>query len=592
MNLEKKEMKIIIFDFEVFKHDVLLGAYVYDGITKEIFQSWDTEEIKNFYLKHQNDIWIGYNNERYDNHILEAVLKDKNPKKISDQIIQENKKMYLNIDLVYFDLFSRYNTSLKMTEAFFGKNIYTSEVEFNLDRPLTKEEKIETENYNKADIDQTFFNFKDSYNAFELRMLLAKDFNLPLESISYPISKISSKVLGAEKIHNIENMQITNKLPSTLQLQNQEIKDFYLSKKYLDSSLKIDVCSVSHKLGVGGIHGARKKYFAETNNDYTIWYFDVSGYYNLIMINYDLLPRCINKNGKKLYEKMYYEQLSLKKTNPKKRGVLKVILLAVFGSMLNKYTNFYDPETFYQVTLYGQLFLVDLLEKLEPYIELVQSNTDGIVVKCEKKYEDKVLEISREWQKRTKFVLKEIKVDSIIQRDVNCYMMKIGDEITTLGEAVKHAFAYESIYWSSSLTSKEPIIISRGIVEALINNVSPEEIVKKYQDKFEYFQFISRRGSYDWIELVEKNNQTGEEKIVKLGGINRCFASNDNNFTSTLYKRRNEGKSLKTKIAGHPENVFIVNSDISFDTNKKLIKEKIDYNYYVSRIYERIDEFL
>ena len=585
-------MKIIIFDFEVFKYDVLLGAYVYDGITKKIFQSWDTEEIKKFYLEHRNDIWIGYNNERYDNHILEAILKNKDPKKVSDLIIQESKKMYLNIDLIYFDLFFRYNTSLKMTEAFFGKNIYTSEVEFNLDRPLTKEEKIETEKYNQADIDQTFFNFKDSYNAFELRMLLAKDFNLPLESISYPISKISSKVLGVEKIHNIENMPIIHKLPSTLQLNNQEIKDFYLSKKYLDSSLKIDVCGVSHKLGVGGIHGARKKYFAETNGEFTIWYFDVSGYYNLIMINYDLLPRCINENGKKLYEKMYYEQLSLKKTNPKKRGVLKIILLAVFGSMLNKYTNFYDPETFYQVTLYGQLFLVDLLEKLEPYIELVQSNTDGIVVKCEKKYENKVLEISREWQKRTKFVLKEIKVDSIIQRDVNCYMMKIGDEITTLGEAVKHAFAYDSIYWSSSLASKEPVIISRGIIEALINNVSPEETVKKYQDKFEYFQFISRRGSYDWIELVEKNNQTREEKITKLGSINRCFASNDNKFTSTLYKRRNEGKSLKTKIAGHPENVFVVNGNISLNNNKKQIREKIDYNYYVSRIYERIDEFL
>ena len=40
-------MKIIIFDFEVFKYDVLLGAIILDNNKDpEYFQTWDKEEIK------------------------------------------------------------------------------------------------------------------------------------------------------------------------------------------------------------------------------------------------------------------------------------------------------------------------------------------------------------------------------------------------------------------------------------------------------------------------------------------------------------------------------------------------------------------
>ena len=82
------------------------------------------------------------------------------------------------------------------------------------------------------------------------------------------------------------------------------------------------------------------------------------------MINYDLLSRTIPQEYKELYKFMYHEQLRLKKENPALRGVYKTILLAVFGAQMNKYTDFYDPQTGSLVMIVGQLFLVDLLEKL------------------------------------------------------------------------------------------------------------------------------------------------------------------------------------------------------------------------------------
>ena len=43
-------MRFIVFDFEVFKYDVLLGAIVLDpGKDPKIYQTWNKDEIRKFY---------------------------------------------------------------------------------------------------------------------------------------------------------------------------------------------------------------------------------------------------------------------------------------------------------------------------------------------------------------------------------------------------------------------------------------------------------------------------------------------------------------------------------------------------------------
>ena len=49
--------------------------------------------------------------------------------------------------------------------------------------------------------------------------------------------------------------------------------------------------------------------------------------------------------------------------------------------MKDKNNPLYDPRQANRVCIYGQLLLTDLIEKLEPYCEITQSNTDGVLVK-------------------------------------------------------------------------------------------------------------------------------------------------------------------------------------------------------------------
>ena len=57
------------------------------------------------------------------------------------------------------------------------------------------------------------------------------------------------------------------------------------------------------------------------------------------------------------------------------------------------------------------------------------------------------------------------------------------------------------------------------------------------------------------------------------------------------YKHRN-GKLSKTKFASLPTNIFVYNEDINSNDTKFYLSDKIDYNYYIKRSYERILEFM
>lgn len=578
-------MKIIIFDFEVFKYDVLLGALIVKNDNIELFQTWDKDEIKEFYEKHKSHMWVGWNNERYDNFILQSVIRNINPKIVNDRIIDENKKMRLTLPLIYFDVMKTVGFfSLKNTEALAGKRISESEVDFNLDRPLIDDEKKLTELYNLDDLNQTFDNFKMQKDHLELRLETLKEFNLPINYLNLPESIIAERVLKAEKIPNIENMEVKPRIYDTLQIKNEAARNFFLNEEFMTKrSITINVCGVKHTVALGGLHGARNKYYTPK-----ALYFDVSGYYNLIMINYGLLPRGIPEESKKLYKEMYHEQLALKHVNPVKRNVLKLILLTVFGSTLNKHLNFYDPYHGRLITLTGQLFLIDLLEKLEPFIELVQSNTDGIIVVPNKGIsDDKIIEIIKEWQDRTGFTLTIDHIEDVYQRDVNAYMYRKDGKIITIGGDMKD--------WEKmNIFSNQPYprIIGRAIVEFLMNDKFPEETIYKFRNNLEMFQLIGRKGTFKWIDLEVIDNKTNKLILKeKVQNINRAFACNSTETTSQLYKINPDGKQKRVKMPIFPNNIFVYNDEIlSQKTIDKLIP-KIDYNWYIETAYSKIAEF-
>lgn len=583
-------MNILIFDFEVFKYDTLLGAkLICENGTTQIVQLWGIDEIKQFYKDQISWLWVGHNNIGYDNLILECIVNGGNPYKKSQAIVGEGIKPRCSLPIQTYDLMNGFY-SLKTTEYVVGKNISETVVSFDLDRPLTDEEKRLTESYNRDDLEQTYDNFLATMNTFSLRLEIMKEFELPSSCLTVTGTKLASIVLGAKAISGIERDVVKPKIYDTLRVENKELLNYYLENKFRTSEkLKITLCGCEHLIGSGGIHAALNKYHTDR-----ALYFDVSGYYNLVMINYNLLPRTMPPESRDKYIYMYHEQLRLKKIDPIKRNVYKTILLSVFGAMMNEYTDFYDPWNGLLVTITGQLFLVDLLEKLEGKVKVIQSNTDGIMIEpfdWDKK--DEIIKIVEEWEARTGFVIKKEEIHNLWQRDVNNYTYEKDGHIEVKGEALKPYGAMDNLIASQAWTFKESPIIAFGIVNYLQFGKAPEQTVEDYKNNLLMFQFSCKKLSFDYLELEEIDKDTGNITTTRLQNVNRVFPAKKELERGIVYKHKErDGKHTKSKIAGLPENMFVYNDDIRSPETVKELDKRIDFNYYVNRIYERILEFV
>lgn len=583
---------LIFFDFEVFKHDTLFGAFMFKNGQLSVIQTWDLTQIKRIYATNVDSIWIGHNNKHYDNLILQTIVKggsEEDVKRTNDQIIKEQKRLYLDIPLICYDLTISHWCALKQMEAYVGKNISESEVDFDIDRKLTNQEKAIVEIYNLDDLDQTYDDFKFLEYEFLLRLDVISEFNLPITCLSITGTQIAEEVLHAQRIDGISSWVKKPVMWPNLRIKNQAVIDFYLSEEWRNKQTLVQTfCGTPHTLAAGGIHGAKKKAHVDW-----AYYFDVSGYYNLIMILLDLLPRSIPAEYRKFYEGMYHKQLELKKTDPSKRGVYKTILLSVFGAMNNKFCRFYDPYHGDLVRMSGQMFLVDLLEKCEGKLEVVQSNTDGIILTpINDTTEEEVMDIMKEWQERTGFVLKLDKIYDVHQRDVNTYLYKDSSgEIHTVGDIVTHYGKIDYPFWKDSYNAKEPFIISEAVVNYFMNGKLPEETIEEKKRELRYFQYICKKLSYDYLEYITTDVVSGEESVYRLQNVNRAFAMKNDMMTGMIYKKKLVGKNGKPSSASYqnlPDSVFVHNNEILSEETVNELVEKIDYQYYVNRAYEKI----
>ena len=95
-----------------------------------------------------------------------------------------------------------------------------------------------------------------------------------------------------------------------------------------------------------------------------------------------------------------------------------------------------DPRQANNVCVHGQLLLLDLIEKLEPHCKIIQSNTDGILVKLNAKNDKEADEqysliddIAYEWEQRTGLTLEFDEYRRVYQKDVNNYVIAPDGEL-------------------------------------------------------------------------------------------------------------------------------------------------------------------
>lgn len=569
------------YDFEVFSEDWLVVIINLYEKTETVIVN-DKKTLEEYYEAHKNEIWVGYNNNHYDQYIMKAILCDFNPKEVNDFIIAKGKygwqysSLFRKIQMYNYDVMYRNDRGLKSLEGFMGNDIKETSVPFDIDRKLTPDELSETIKYCKHDVEQTIEVFFERKSDFDAQMGLIRMFDLPLNNISRTKAQLSAIILEAQRPRDSRDDEFDISFPPTMKIEKYtEVVDWYkdVNNRDYSKSLTTTVAGVETLFGWGGIHSAVPKYHGEG----LFINMDVASLYPSLMIQYNLLSRNIKDPQK--YIDIYHNRLKYKAEKNPLQLPLKTLLNSTYGCFKDKNNALYDPLMANNICIFGQLLLLDLIEKLEPYADIIQSNTDGILIKMPDKVPGSYLknaedvwfevidDIVYEWEQRTRLKMEFDEYRKVFQKDVNNYIVVTPDgKYKSKGSYVKK---------QNSLDYDLPIV-NKAMIEYMTKNVPVEVTINNCNELVMFQKIVKLTGKF---KNAIHNGKILDEKCF------RVFASIDKS-DSYIGKQKQKGATIE-KFANTPEHCFIVNTDVK----EMKVPKKLNKSWYIELTKERLRQF-
>lgn len=633
---------MLFYDFEVFKYDWLVVCIDVTRRKEHVIIN-NPDELRVLYEANKNDIWVGFNNRHYDQYIMKGILLGMNPKKINDFIVVQGgegwqfSNAFNKVPMINYDVMPNPPVGLKTMEAFLGSNIKETEVPFDIDRPLTQKEIEQTIFYCRHDVEQTIKVFLEKVDDFNAMHEIVKAFKLPLSCIGDSEARITAKVLGCQRqtfddefeveflpcirlkkykyvqewfeknLAEIrETISFNRELAASGQGKppNEEIvkRDFYKNR-----SLTTMIAGIPHTFGFGGLHGASDKPIHRTG---AIYHVDVGNYYPSFLLAHGYVTRAAtNDNYFNVYmtrKAMKGKQIAFAKVGNKseskrwKKAQLpyKKMLNALSGAMKDKTNPAYDPRNNNIMCINGQLLMLDLIEHLEviPGFELIQTNTDGLIVRVPDTDEafEMLDDICWEWESRIStdrcsILLELDSIKEIYQKDVNNYLWVDADGgVERIGAYVKEL---------SKIDNDLPIL-NKALVDYMVHKTPVEDTINQCDDLIMFQKVVKLSSNYKWVEhehctpierktgvRVIKTHLEYPESIRYTYKSYRVFASKDIQDGRLL---RCGGKKAKgEKFGNTSEHCFIFNDSV---VGVK-VPQTLDKQWYINLAKKRLKDY-
>lgn len=621
---------MIFYDFEVFKYN-WLAVFIDVTCRKEYVIIDSPDELKILYEANSKDIWVGFNNRHYDQYIMKGILLGMNPKAVSDYIVVQNgegwqySSAFNKVPMINYDVMPNPPVGLKTLEGFLGSNIKETEVPFNINRPLTKKEIEQTVFYCRHDVEETVKVFLEKIDDFNAMHEIVKAFNLPMSCIGDSEARITAKVLGCSKREFKDEFDYTflpcirlekykcvrdwfeQKRQEALSMGLQHCSDFEKKAWYKAQSFEIDVAGIPHTFGFGGLHGAAAEPIHAVG---ALYHVDVTNYYPSFLIAHGFVTRAATNHN---YELVYDTRKALKKKqvaaskagnrkeakNFKKMQLpYKKMLNALSGAMKDRTNPAYDPRNNNIMCINGQLLMLDLIEHLEviPAFELIQSNTDGLIVKVPDTDEafEMLDDICWEWESRIStdkcsILLELDSIKEIYQKDVNNYLWVDADGgVERIGAYVKEL----------SVIDNDLPILNKALVEYMVHKAPVEKTINQCNDLIMFQKIVKLSEKYDWVEhehcapvITKKGVRVIKvvyeypEKVRYDYKSYRVFASNSQNDGRLLKRKRARAKG--EKFGNTPDHCFIFNDSVEGVT----VPLNLDRQWYIDLAHKRLKQF-
>ena len=452
--------RAVFFDFEVLRHETMLTLY---DVWMDRWITARTPEkcgaLLRGYLIDPRTVFVGFNNVNYDNLIATACI-DNWPQEdvyalncgivhgVFEPIHGESYTDFQDLrfrlpgvwtfarrawdagrDLPPAPKMSEQGVkippmSLKKWEKFNGLKVVKSPIPFTHPLPLTADEAARLAEYNKYDVAATVrMACQSLIGEWETRCGFAEMLGEKKFGWHKTFTKLAAELFVTNPDKKVDGAdtswgQTVTQFPKCLRVEKNLSVLSYMSRPLFELeqvALSTQINGLPHTFQIGGAHSVNER--AVFKGD--IWDIDVGGMYPSIMALFNLCSRTMDA---KKYNEVRLARMAMSKSDWR-RNVYKKALNSTYGGMLDPFSTLFDPAKGRQVCVLGQLFIVDLLEKLEPYTQLIQTNTDGVYVMPTSPENAVHAKAEVEaFERRTGLVMEIDHYVAMYQRDVNNYI--------------------------------------------------------------------------------------------------------------------------------------------------------------------------
>ena len=621
------------FDFEVTPNwwCCVFGDLPYDNneefksVTPEIKDTFKVVSSDDFdsrgnllsLITESDHVQIGYNIKGYDLIIANAVRQGFMPqqiKMISDMIINPSlaysTKEHLRLSsfakkklggIMFADLMDDGNGgSLKEKEAILGLNILESNVSFDKE-DLTEEDKADLIYYCKQDVYAAMQYYMQVVHPYTLtKLAMGRKFNIPVSTCySSTNARLVSIALGAKRREYADAEKIEIEIPNRIR---QYCYDNFPSKvlEHIRTStdgLNIKLFDNDVNFGNGGIHSVIcEDVYVESDDEYMLVNVDGESYYPSTMIQLGTLSRSVGNPG--FFKDIFDERIAIKHIpNPTKEDddaqmADKLVLNTTFGASGNKWLDLYDPHQCTKTCRVGQIFLGALANKIKTNINsanIVQSNTDGLLVYLRRKDFPILQKLADEWTEVSGINLEYDYVQKIWQKNVNNYLMVYAD-VPENGKKkgkvkVKGAWLNDSIYRPGyvMLSPLNAFVCAKAAKEFLLKGTNIARYIVNCNDIADFAMVCTKGPTF---RGVRQRMADGTE--IELFKANRVIATTDMSVGKIYKYKMYKGEIRYNQMPNIPDNCKLVNEDLS-TYNMSEIKKELDYVYYINRTFDLLD---
>lgn len=404
--------------------------------------------------------------------------------------------------------------------------------------------------------------FQEREEYFETKFEIVEEFKLPSRSVTKTRAGLAAEILQAKKLPKRPDLllyEYDKRIP--LAEIPPRLLSFYdsLKKKYMNTleeklayeKFKMTYLGLTHTFGVGGVHAAIDRYKGE--GCYLL--IDLNQFFPAVIRNNNFLSRAVHNPD--AFEYLYQKKVSTGKSN------YKVLINAVNGAMKNPYSDLYDPRMFYSVTVNGQLLITHLLLVLKGGIEeLIQTNTDGVLIRIEPAMEPFIEDLVRRWCEHFEMTASITKIKKVWQRDVNNYVFQKEDG----------SFIRKGVYASPTFESNNLPLISEGAFEVLTTGIKPQKaVIDRFKaGRLEEFFYVGKvQGDFERIDHQRNNRFYQMNNTV-------CGIATKNPQMGSVYQVKGD---LHSKLPGSPTHFLPMN---------QATIQAIDTSWYVNQIEKNI----